>query len=126
MNFASFSITAVLIGHLWWLLLSISCWMNFIFLYNSYYKLTFQDVIWIYYWSVYFVSLYSRLVIFPTPGNNSFETSDFADQRFSFRNRDGGLFSPTIFLWKKILHNMKQMIIHIFFTKSFSLPELAN
>ena len=63
---------------------------------------------------------------FPISGNNTFETSDFADRRFSFRSFDGGLFSPTMFLWKKILRNMKQMIIHFFFTKSFSLPELAN
>ena len=31
-------------------------------------------------------------------GNNTFETSDFADQRFPFRNRDGGLFSPTVIM----------------------------
>ena len=65
------------------------------------------------------------LVIFPMSGNNTFETSDFADRCFSFRNCNG-LFSPTVFLWKKILRNMKQMIIYFFFTKSFSLPELAN
>ena len=70
--------------------------------------------------------MYKRLVIFPMPRNNTLEISDFADWRFSFRKRDGGLFSPTMFLWKKILRNMKQMIIHFFFTKSFSLPELAN
>ena len=55
------------------------------------------------------------LVIFPMSGNNTFETSDFADRRFSFINCDGGLFSPTMFLWKKIFRNMKQMIIHFFF-----------
>ena len=65
------------------------------------------------------------LVIFPMSGNNTFETSDFADQRFSFRNHNG-LFSPTVFLWKKIFRNMKQMIIHFCFTQSFSFPELAN
>ena len=65
------------------------------------------------------------LVIFPMSGNNTFETSDFADRRFSFRNCNG-LFSPTVFLWNKILRNMKQMISHFFFTRSFSLPELAN
>ena len=59
-------------------------------------------------------------------GNKTLETSDFADRLFSFRNRDGGLFSPTMFLWKKKLRNMKEMIIHFLFTKSFSLPELAN
>ena len=62
-----------------------------------------------------------RLVIFPMSGNNTFETSDFADRRFSFRNRGGGLLSTTMFLWKKIFRNMKQMIIYFFFTKSFSL-----
>ena len=62
-----------------------------------------------------------RLVIFPMSGNNTFETSDFADPHFSFRNCDGGLFSPTMFLWKKIFRNMIQMIINFFFTKSFSL-----
>ena len=67
-----------------------------------------------------------RLVIFPMSGDNTFETSNFADRRISFRNRDGGPFSPTMFLWKKILRNMKQMIIHCFFKKSFSLPELAD
>ena len=43
----------------------------------------------------------NRLVIFPMSGNNTFETSDFADQRFSFRNRDGGVFSPTMFHGRK-------------------------
>ena len=57
----------------------------------------------------------ARLVIFPMSGNNTFETSDFADRRFSFRKHDGGLLSPTMFLWKKILR-----------TKSFSFPEIAN
>ena len=61
------------------------------------------------------------LVIFPMSGNNTFEASDFADRRFSFRNRGGGLFSTTMLLWKKIFRNMKQMIIHFFFTESFSL-----
>ena len=61
------------------------------------------------------------LLIFPMSGNNTFETSDFADRRFSFRNSDGGVFSPTMFLWKKILRNMKQKIIHFFLYKeSFS------
>ena len=58
----------------------------------------------------------ARLVIFPMSGNSTFETSDFAGRRFSFRNRDV-LFSPTVFLWKKILRNIKQY---------FSLPELAH
>ena len=34
--------------------------------------------------------------------------------------------SPTIFLWKKILRNMKQMMKHFFFAKSFSFPEIAD
>ena len=59
-------------------------------------------------------------------GNNTFETSDFADRRFSSRNSDGGVFSPTMFLWKKILCNMKQKIIYFFFRKSLSFPEAAN
>ena len=42
-----------------------------------------------------------RLVIFPMSGNNTFETSDFADPHFSIRNNDGGQFSSTRFLWKK-------------------------
>ena len=64
--------------------------------------------------------MYKMLVIFPMPRNNALEISDFADRRFSFRKRDGGLFPTTIFLWKKILRNMKQMIIHFFFTGFFS------
>ena len=59
-------------------------------------------------------------------GNNTFETSDFADRRFSSRNSDGGVFSPKMFLWKKILCNMKQKIIYFFFRKSLSFPEAAN
>ena len=42
-----------------------------------------------------------RLVIFPMSGNNTFETSDFADWRFSFRNCNGGLFSPTMFFMEE-------------------------
>ena len=41
------------------------------------------------------------LVIFPMSEINTFETSDFADRRFSFKNRDGGLFSPTMFYGTK-------------------------
>ena len=74
----------------------------------------------------YYSSVQNDLVIFPVSGNNTFETSDFADRRFSFRNRDGGVLSPKMFLWKKILRNMKEKIIHFFFTKSFSFPEIAN
>ena len=53
-----------------------------------------------------------RINHIPTSGNNTFETSDYADRRFSFKNRDGGLFFTTMFLWKKIFRNMKQIIIH--------------
>ena len=42
-------------------------------------------------------------------GNNTFETSDFADQRFSFWSSEGVSHSPTVFLWKKLLWNTKQM-----------------
>ena len=53
----------------------------------------------------------TRLVIFPMPGNNTFEASDFADPRFSFCSSEGTLLSLTVFLWKKLLrNNMKQMI----------------
>ena len=41
------------------------------------------------------------LVIFPMSGNNTFEISDFADQPFPFRNRDGGVFSPRKFHGRK-------------------------
>ena len=34
------------------------------------------------------------LVIFPMPGNNSFETQNFADPRFSFGNNQGASLSP--------------------------------
>ena len=59
-------------------------------------------------------------------GNNTFKTSDFADRRFSFRNRDIEVFSHTMFLWKKTLRNMKQKIIHFCLTKSLSFPATAN
>ena len=36
-------------------------------------------------------------------GNNTFETSDFADPRFFFRSSEGALLSPTVLLWKKII-----------------------
>ena len=57
------------------------------------------------------------LVIFPMSGNNTFETSDFADPRFFFsavRVR----YSSTVFLWKKLLRNMKH-IISCFLSKEF-------
>ena len=47
------------------------------------------------------VDLMLWLVIFPMSEINTFETSDFADRRFSFKNRDGGLFSPTMFYGTK-------------------------
>ena len=54
----------------------------------------------------------NRLVIFPMSGNNTFETSDFADLRFSFWSSEGVSHSPTVFLFKKkILRNMKQMVL---------------
>ena len=52
----------------------------------------------------------AQLVIFPMPENNTFETSGFADSCFCFWNREGTPLSPTFFLWKKLLRNMKQMI----------------
>ena len=36
-------------------------------------------------------------------GNNTFETSDFADPRFSFRSSEGALLSTTVLLRKKII-----------------------
>ena len=51
----------------------------------------------------------NRLAIFPMSGNNTFETSDFSDLRFSFLSSEGVSHSPTVFLWKKLLQNMKQI-----------------
>ena len=70
--------------------------------------------------------LSSRLVIFPISGNNIFETSDFADQHFSFRNSDNGSFSPTLFLWKKILQNIKDMISFFDSNEFFFFRQRAN
>ena len=50
---------------------------------------------------------FPRLVIFPMSGNNTFETPDFADLRFSFWSSEGTSLSPTVFL----LQNMKQMFL---------------
>ena len=50
-----------------------------------------------------------RLVIFPMSGNNTFGRSDFADLRFSFWSSEGVSHTPTVFLWKKLLRNVKQM-----------------
>ena len=54
-------------------------------------------------------------------GNNTFEKSDFADRRFSF-------ILETVMVGCSLrpceLRNMKQMVIHFFFKKSFSFPEI--
>ena len=49
------------------------------------------------------------LVIFPMSGNNTFETSNFADLCFSFWRNEATPLSPTVFLRSKLLRNMKQM-----------------
>ena len=41
-------------------------------------------------------------MIFPISGNNTFESSDFADPRFSLSNSDGGLLSESIITEKVI------------------------
>ena len=65
-----------------------------------------------------------RLVIFPMSGNNTLETSDFADLHF-FKVTEGALPSPTVFLWKKLLRNMKH-IISCFLSKEFFSSRLRN
>ena len=45
----------------------------------------------------------NRLVISPMSGNSTFETSDFADLRFSFRSGEGASLSLAVFLLKKLL-----------------------
>ena len=53
----------------------------------------------------------TRLVFFPMSGYNTFKTLDFADLRFSFWSSEGVPVSTTVFLWKKLFRNMKQMIL---------------
>ena len=50
-------------------------------------------------------------MISPKSANNTFELSYFADLRFSCWSSKGALLSPTVFLWQKLLRNMKQMIL---------------
>ena len=59
--------------------------------------------------SIFSVALFPVIGIFPMSRNNTFETSDFADPRFSFWSCEGVSLSATVFLWKKLLRNMKQM-----------------
>ena len=59
--------------------------------------------------SIFSVALFPVIGIFPMSRNNTFETSDFADPRVSFWSCEGVSLSATVFLWKKLLRNMKQM-----------------
>ena len=59
--------------------------------------------------SIFSVALFPGIGIFPMSRNNTFETSDFADPRFFFWSSEGVSLSATVFLWKKLLRNMKQM-----------------
>ena len=68
---------------------------------------------------------YLRLVIFPMSGNNTFETSNFADLHFSFWSSEGVPLSPTVFLRSKLLRNMKRMIL-CFVTKEFAFSCLLT
>ena len=65
------------------------------------------------------------LVIFPTSGNSTLETSNFDDLRFSFRSSEGAPLSPTVFLQSKSLRNMKRMNL-CFLSKEFAFSCLLT
>ena len=66
------------------------------------------------------------LVIFPMPGNNSFETQNFADPRFSFGNSQGASLSPECSFEKKLLRNLKQMISYSLSKEILSFPTFGR
>ena len=57
---------------------------------------------------------------------STFETSDFADPYLSFWSSDDVPLSLTLFLWKKLLRNMKQMISCFLSNKFFPAFSLAK
>ena len=59
------------------------------------------------------------LLIFPMSGNNTFETSDFTDPRFSLCSSEGTLLFPIGSLWKEFIAKQKQVISCVL-SKEFS------